>query len=148
MNNDRINNRRSVTPLRGARGIQGSVMLKIQAKKLDRVTVLSLEGHVVTGETDILRDTFDSLAQAGTLIIDLGRVTAIDAHGLGVLLQLRERTNASATRLKLMNVSKPMRRIFEITRLDSVFELIPRVEFFPTVSPERRTTVVALKSCA
>jgi anti-anti-sigma factor len=122
-------------------------MLKIQAKNLERFTVLSLQGQIVTGETEPLRAAVQSLADARAVVLDLAQTTTIDAHGLGVLLQLREWTNRRGMRLELMNVSKPMRQIFEITRLDTVFHITSCVEFFPSVA-ERRHTIAALKSCA
>jgi anti-anti-sigma factor len=50
-------------------------------------------------------------------------VTTVDAHGLGVLLQLREQTLAKGIHLELRNVNQPMYRIFEITRLNTVFDI-------------------------
>lgn len=123
-------------------------MLKVYVKKSDAYTVLSLEGQIVTGETEALRGAVESLSSTGAIKLDLARVTAIDAHGLGVLLQLRESTQTKGIRFELMNVSKPMRRIFEITRLNTVFCMTYTVEFFPSVAAERRVSMAALKSCA
>ncbi len=90
----------------------------------------------------------DSLCETSAVILDLARVTTVDAHGLGVMLELRERTHAKGIRFELMNVSKPMSRVLEITRLDSVFQITTGVEFFPGVSRDRRAPMAALKSCA
>jgi anti-anti-sigma factor len=123
-------------------------MLKIHTKNSEAFTVLSLQGQVVTGETEILRTAVQSLSRTSAVVLDLARVSAIDAHGLGVLLQLREWTIAKGMRFELMNVSNPMSKIFEITRLDTVFHITSSVEFFPSVRAERRASMVALKSCA
>lgn len=123
-------------------------MLKIDAKNLESFTVLSLQGQIVTGETEILRTAVQNLPVTRAVILDLARVTTVDAHGLGVLLQLREWTIERAMRFELRNVSNPMRQIFEITRLDTVFHITSSVESFPSVAVERRTSIAALKSCA
>lgn len=123
-------------------------MLKIHPKNLETFTVLSLQGQIVTGETEILRTAVQSLTNTSAVVLDFARVTTVDAHGLGVLLQLLEWTNAHGMRFELMNVSNPMMKIFEITRLDTVFHITSSVEFFPKVAPERRASMVALKSCA
>jgi anti-anti-sigma factor len=123
-------------------------MLKIYAKNLESFTILSLQGQIITGETEPLRRAVQSVSEKSAVVLDLARVTTIDAHGLGVLLQLREWTNGNGMRFELMNVSKPMSRIFEITRLDTVFHITSSVEFFPSVAQERRVSMVALKSCA
>jgi len=57
------------------------------------------------------------------------------------MLELRERMQAKGIRFELMNVSKPMSRVLEITRLDTVFQITSGVEFFPTVSLHQRSPV-------
>jgi anti-anti-sigma factor len=122
-------------------------MLKIHAKNLDSFTVLSLQGQIVTGETDSLRTAVHTLPLTRAVILDLARVTTVDAHGLGVLLQLREWTNERGMHFELRNVRQHLIRIFEITRLDTVFHITSSVEFFPSVA-ERRVLIGALESCA
>lgn len=123
-------------------------MLQVHAKNLETFTVVCAQGQIVTGETEVLRTAFSSLAETRRVVLDLAKVSIVDAHGLGVLLDLRQRTLAKGARFELMNVSQPLRRIFEITRLDSVFDITYGVEFFPAVAHARRVAVTALKPCA
>ena len=118
-------------------------MLKVNAKNLETVTVLSLQGRIVTGDTDILRDAVTSLEGMSTVVLDLARVSTIDAHGLGVLLELRERSLANGIRFKLMNVSKPMSQVFEITHLNSVFDISSGYDFIPKKACDPRVQVAA-----
>lgn len=122
-------------------------MLKVHAKNLETFTVLCVQGQIVTGETEVLRTAFQSLPDTRRVVLDLAKVNIVDAHGLGVLLELRQRTHAKGARFELMNVSPALRRIFEITRLDTVFDITYGVEFFPAPRV-RRATITALKSCA
>ena len=98
-------------------------MLKVHAKRLDAVEVLSLEGHVVTGDTEILRRAVQLTSGVSEIILDFANVSVVDAHGLGVLLQLREQALAKGIYFELRNVNRPLHRIFEITRLDTVFNI-------------------------
>jgi anti-anti-sigma factor len=123
-------------------------MLKVHTKNLGTVAVLCLQGQIVIGETEILRNAVNSLCETSVVILDLARVTTVDAHGLGVMLELRERTHAKGSRFELMNVSEPMSVVLEITRLNSVFQITSGVEFFPAVSRKQRAGLAALKSCA
>jgi anti-anti-sigma factor len=123
-------------------------MLKIQSKKLDTVAVLSLQGQIVNGETEILRDAVESLSSVSAVKLDLERVTTVDAGGLGVMLSLREQAEAKGIRFELLNVTKQIIKVFEITHLDSVFRITSGVEFFPTVSRARRSPVGVFASCA
>lgn len=107
-------------------------MLKVHAKKLNAVEILSLEGQIVNGETETLRSAVQLAADAVDIVLDLANVKTVDAHGLGVLLQLREQSLAHGAHFKLMNVNEPLSRVFEITRLNTVFEINPGLEFVPT----------------
>jgi hypothetical protein len=64
------------------------------------------------------------------LVIDLARVERIDAAGLGVLLGLREWARSSAITLKLMNATKRIEEILELTHLQRVFEFCSVRELF------------------
>jgi len=123
-------------------------MLKVHAKNLETVTILCLQGQIVNGETEILRNTVSSLFQRSAVILDLARVTTIDAHGLGVMLDLREQAQAKGIRFELVNLTKQVSRVFKLTRLDSVFLISSKLELFPSVSRDARATVAALRSYA
>jgi len=123
-------------------------MLKVHVKNLETVTVLCLQGQIVNGETETLRNTVSSLFQRSAVILDLARVTTIDAHGLGVMLDLREQAEAEGIRFELMNLTKQLSKVFKLTRLHSVFTISSGVELFPAVSRDRRETVGELRSCA
>lgn len=123
-------------------------MLKVHAKNLETVTILSLQGEIVTGQAEILCNVVQSLIGTSAVILDLGQVSKVDAHGLGVLLDVRACTQARGMRFELMNVSEPLHMLLEITRLDSVFQITSGVEFFPSISPEQQEPMARLKSCA
>ena len=118
-------------------------MLKINTKKLGPVKVLCLEGQIINGDTDTLRSAVQSVSGTGDVILELSKVTIVDAHGLGVLLQLREQIVSRGVRFALMNVSNRVNRILEITRLNTVFDIKPRVEFFPATAHAQLMPVAA-----
>jgi anti-anti-sigma factor len=99
-------------------------MFKVYKKKAGDVTVLFLQGRLVTNETFILRDAALSELNSNAIVLDFARVSRIDARGLGVLLEIREHAESKGLQLKLINVPRLVRRIFEISHLDSVFEVI------------------------
>ena len=113
-------------------------MLKVHAKKSDSVEILCLEGQIVNGDTDSLRSAVELTSGASDIVLDLSNVNRVDAHGLGVLLELREQTLANGIHLELVNVNEKLSRVFEITRLNTVFEinssgaLVPK----PTYAPQ------------
>ncbi len=123
-------------------------MLKVHAKNLGTVAVLCLQGRIVKGETEILRNALHSVSEVSAVVLDLARVTTVDAGGLGVMLELREQAESKGIRFELMNVTKLVSRVLEVTRLDSVFQITAGVDFFPAVSRSGRAPVAALASCA
>jgi anti-anti-sigma factor len=123
-------------------------MLKAHTKNLGNVAVLCLQGQIVTGELEILRNAVNSLSDVSAVILDLARVTTVDAGALGVLLELRARAESKGMRFELMNVTKWVARVLEVSRLDTVFQITSAVEFFPTVSRTRAASMAELASCA
>jgi anti-anti-sigma factor len=124
------------------------VMLKVHAKNLGTVAVLCLQGQIVNGETEILREAVRSLTDVSAVKLDLARVTTVDAGGLGVMLALREQVEEKGIRFELMNVTKWVSRVLEVSHLDSVFRITSGVEFFPAGARNDRAAVPAFASCA
>jgi anti-anti-sigma factor len=99
-------------------------MLKVQAKKIGTVTVLCLRGRVVRGELAELRAAVNSQSGSTAVVLDFAGVSMIDAGGLGAMLELREQTRTKDIEFKLMNVPKFVGWVFEVTSLNSVFEIM------------------------
>jgi len=123
-------------------------MLKVHSRNLGNVAFLCMQGQIVNGETDVLRNAVRSQSDVSTVVLDLARVSTVDARGLGVMLELREQVQAKGIGFKLMNVSKLVGSVLEVTRLDSVFEITSGVEFFPAVSRRQSALVMKWASCA
>jgi anti-sigma B factor antagonist len=132
----------------------GMVMLKIHTRNLGDVAVLSVQGRIVNGETSALREAVGSEVAARpqsrgrAIVLDLGRVSAVDASGLGLMLELREMADRRGVCLKLANVSSFVRRIFEVTRLDSVFELSNARESLSAIHHSQPARVLPFARCA
>jgi anti-sigma B factor antagonist len=123
-------------------------MLKVHAQKLGEVTILCVQGGIVTGETTPLRNAVQSLLNVSAVVLDLARVSRIDAGGLGVLLELREQTQLKGIEFRLMNVTKLVQQVLELTRLNSVFEISSPAEIQSMVSGDRPAAVAELVTCA
>ena len=123
-------------------------MLKVHARNLGNVAFLCMQGQIVTGETETLRNAVRFQSDVSVVVLDLAQVSTVDAGGLGVMLALREQAQSKGIGFKLMNVSKLVGRVLEVTRLDSVFEVTSGVEFFPAVSRRRPASVMELAPCA
>jgi len=123
-------------------------MLKVHTRKLGNVAVVSVQGRIVNGETASLREEVDSQSRVNTVLLDLGRVSTIDASGLGLMLEMREQTQSKGIRFKLMNVTRLVSRVLEVTKLDSVFEITSAAEPLPAIAHARSTPLMPYARCA
>ena len=57
------------------------------------------------------------------VLIDLSRVSRIDSTGLGVLMQHHCHAVKNAGALKLLRPDIPVRRVLNVTKIDSVLQL-------------------------
>ena len=123
-------------------------MLKVQPRNSGTAVIFYLQGQMVNGETDILKNAVAFQLNVSAVILDLAGVSIIDAGGLGAMLELREQANLKGVRFELMNLNKWVRYVLELSRLDSVFDVKTEVECLPTVSRNRRAPAPWLASCA
>lgn len=99
-------------------------MLKVRVENLGQIAILHIHGHIVIGpEIDVLRKSVPSQTGASVVVLDLKRVSRIDARGLGLLLELREQLQSNGVEFRLMNVGSLVQQILRMTCLDSVFEI-------------------------
>ncbi|MGM3308976.1 STAS domain-containing protein [Anabaena sp. WFMT] len=74
-------------------------------------------------------------------VIDLAEVDFMDSSGLVPLVQGLKAVRQSGCRLVLCNVKAPVRLILELTKLDSVFEIVNNYEdIFSSVNEQSLST--------
>ena len=122
-------------------------MLKVHTTKLGNVAVICMQGKIVRGETDALRRAALSQADANVIVLDLARVNTIDAHGLGVMLELREHLQSRGIEFRLKNVVPLVSRVLEITKLNSVFKTAEN-QLLSEPLLQQRAISFALNCCA
>jgi anti-sigma B factor antagonist len=62
------------------------------------------------------------------LVVDLSKVTYMDSSGLAVLIQAMQDVQGYGGKFALANVQPSVQHIFEIARLDQVFQISPDVD--------------------
>ncbi|HJX93538.1 MAG TPA: STAS domain-containing protein [Pyrinomonadaceae bacterium] len=122
-------------------------MLKVHVQKVGDVAVFCLRGCIGVGETSVLRKAVLSHLDVGSIVLDFGKVNRIDAAGLGLLLELREQTQAKRIPLKFMNVTKLIKHVMEITCLIPVFQFTSEGEILSTPAGTRTDKPFRLVAC-
>ena len=64
----------------------------------------------------------------GKLVIDLEHLTFLDSSGCSVLISAYKAIRARQGRLVLSHVSPEIMSLFELTRLNEIFEIFPDTE--------------------
>lgn len=92
-----------------------------------RETIVVPVGEIdLNAAADLRRELAGAIEDGTTvLVVDLTRATFIDSMALGVLLSAARRIQRNAGALAVVCVDPNVRRIFEITLLDEVFQVVP-----------------------
>ena len=99
--------------------------MKLTEREVGDVTLLELGGRLVLDDGDtILRDRVSDLVRRGRLqlVVNLKDITYIDSCGLGVLIAKLVSVRNKGGDLKLLHLSPRSHRVFEICKLERVFE--------------------------
>ncbi len=112
----------------GNRGFQGGspVTMKSSTRQVDGVTIVDLSGRITLGEGSVvLRDTVRDLLSKGQkkILLNLGDVNYIDSSGIGELVSAYTTAKNQGGELKLLNLTKKVHDLLQITKLYTVFDV-------------------------
>jgi anti-sigma B factor antagonist len=99
--------------------------LKAHSRQVDGVTVIDLSGRIVLGEgSESLRTVLGDLIGSGRkkILLNLADVSYVDSSGLGSLVSGYTTVSAQQGQLKLLNLTKKVHDLLQITKLLTVFE--------------------------
>jgi len=101
-------------------------MMKTSTRKVDNVTIVDLSGRITLGEGSVvLRDNIRDLIAKGDkkILLNLGEVTYIDSSGIGELVSAFTTVRNQGGELKLLNLTKKVHDLLQITKLYTVFDV-------------------------
>ena len=100
--------------------------MKISTRQVDGVTVVDCSGRITLGEGSItLRETVSGLLAKGQkkILLNLGDVNYIDSSGIGELVSAFTTVRKQGGDLKLLNLTKKVHDLLQITKLYTVFDV-------------------------
>ena len=100
--------------------------MKASSRQVDGVTIVDCSGRITLGEGSvILRDTVRDLLSKGQkkILLNLGEVTYIDSSGIGELVSAFTTVRNQGGDLKLLNLTKKVHDLLQITKLYTVFDV-------------------------
>jgi anti-sigma B factor antagonist len=102
------------------------VSMKASTRQVDGITIVDLSGRITLGEGSVvLRDTIRDVVAAGNkkILLNLGDVTYIDSSGIGELVSSFTSVRNQGGELKLLNLTKKVHDLLQITKLYTVFDI-------------------------
>jgi len=102
------------------------VTMKASSRKVDGVVIIDLSGRITLGEgAVVLRDTVKEISSRGEkkILLNLGDVTYIDSSGIGELVSAFTSVKNAGGELKLLNLTKKVHDLLQITKLYTVFDV-------------------------
>ena len=92
--------------------------------------VFQLEGHLIMSNSDQTKNKIKeklyehkSLLKEKTVILDFQKLEFLDSTGIGVIISIFKYLNENKGHLKVTNAQGPVKKIMEITKLDSIISI-------------------------
>ena len=100
--------------------------LKTSNRQVDGITIVDCSGRITLGEGSVvLRDSVKDLLTKGQkkILLNLGDVNYIDSSGIGELVSAYTTVKNQGGELKLLNLTKKVHDLLQITKLYTVFDV-------------------------
>ena len=105
-------------------GVIGSFSIQEQARLCSDIL-----GELDAGNSDAFRrDIAPVLKDCRKLVLDLDRVQFVDSRGCGAILSCLKHLTAAGGDLKLCRVSRPVLKVFELIRMNTICEIVSTKE--------------------
>ena len=104
--------------------------LGLAVRDQDAWAVLTVSGEIDIATAPSLRERLHSLLAEGKrqIVVDLDDVGFLDSTALGVLVGVLKRARSEDGEVRIVCTQPRVRKVFEITRLDSAFDLFDSVD--------------------
>ena len=100
--------------------------MKISSRQVDGVTIVDCSGRITLGEGSVmLRDSVREMLAKGQkkIVLNLADVNYIDSSGIGELVSAFTTAKNQGGELKLLNLTKKVHDLLQITKLYTVFDV-------------------------
>jgi anti-sigma B factor antagonist len=97
------------------------------AATLPKTEILVLDGEIDLHRSPEIKEMIQPLIERKTprILLDLRKVSYMDSSGLAVFIEAFQRVMGYGGKFGLFGLQESVRNIFEIARLDQVFEIFP-----------------------
>jgi len=99
--------------------------MQINLEKKGEVSVFKVTGDIDIESAPQVKKTFDKAITSASkqVVINLQEVSYVDSSGLATLVEILKNMRSHGGKLKLANLSAKVKGLFEITKLDKLFDI-------------------------
>ncbi|MCX5665529.1 MAG: STAS domain-containing protein [Candidatus Omnitrophica bacterium] len=100
--------------------------MSVKTEVKNDLTVCCIEGEIDINTAPDIKKAFEKLISKKTpkIVINLTKVTYVDSSGLATLVEILKNMRAYGGRMRLCNMAHKIKSLFEITKLEKLFEII------------------------
>ena len=104
--------------------------MKVLTDLKDDIALVSIEGEIERNNFEDLIDAFTVLflKKARKIIVDMGKVSYIDSAGIAQIISIQAKLKDNSSRMIFINIRDTVKKLFEILRLDEIFEISPTMD--------------------
>ena len=90
------------------------------------LTVCHIDGEIDINSSPMIKKSFDKLISQKTpkIVINLSKVTYVDSSGLATLVEILKNMRSYNGKMRLACMSPKIKSLFEITKLEKLFEIL------------------------
>ena len=105
-------------------------MLDVRTKDENQISIVEIEGEVDLYSSPELRKVLLNLTKIKTksILVDLQKVKYMDSSGVATLVEALQQVGKYDGKLKLANLKDAVKDVFELSRLDKVFDIYQTLE--------------------
>jgi len=99
--------------------------MDIQVRNVGNVVILDINGEIDLYNAPEIKENIKNQMEQGKnqIIINLDKVSYIDSSGIGVLISSLSNLKKAGGGLKIIHVYASVRKVFELTKLTSFFDI-------------------------
>ncbi|MFC1570424.1 STAS domain-containing protein [Candidatus Omnitrophota bacterium] len=100
--------------------------MQINQEEKNGISIFRMSGDIDINTSPDFKKSFDAAvgAKKDKIVINLKEVSYVDSSGLATLVEILKNMRAYGGKLKLTNLSDKVRGLFEITKLDKLFDIV------------------------
>ena len=100
--------------------------MAVKTENKNGLTICRVDGEIDINSSPEIKKTFDKLIskKESKIVINFSKVTYVDSSGLATLVEILKNMRTYGGKMRLTNLSPKIKSLFEITKLEKLFEIL------------------------